>query len=126
MSGIKTSPGPAPAQPQLLILNRWEELLPGLFELTGRFPKSLRFSLSRRVEERALGILEALVAARFRKAGRLHRLRAIDLDLDRIRRLLRLAQARGALSQRGFAKAIGKLDEVGRMLHGWRQAEESA
>lgn len=113
------------AEDELLVLNRWEEMLPALFESTGRWPKPLRVSLGTRVENHALDILEELVIARFQKEGRLDRLRALDLLLERLRRLLRLAQARGALSRDGFERWMRGINEIGKMLAGWRASLKS-
>ena len=64
---------------------------------------------------------ELLVCARYQPSERLRRLERANLLLERMRFLLRLALAARVMPERGFETAMRRMDEVGRMLHGWRQ-----
>lgn len=115
-------PGPKEAGPELLILAKWEEHVAWLFVATGKWPKSARFTLTQRIENHALDVLEMLVSARYEPAGRRETLRKVNLLLERMRFLLRVARQENVMAARGFETALRGIDEAGRMLHGWREA----
>ncbi len=124
---MKRSPFDRPrakaAPPDLLLLQKWEEFAGWFLARTARFPKCVRFTLTQRLENHALDVTELLVVARYRREGRGERLEEINLRLERMRFLLRLAHERNALPDRTFEGALRQIDEVGRMLHGWRRSE---
>ena len=120
-TAVNARPRAKEAGPELLALQRWEEFCGWFLEHTGRWPKALRFTLTQRLENHALDVLEELVQARYQPRGRLGRLQAINLVLERMRFLLRLAHGRASVPKRAFERACSSIDEVGRMLHGWRQ-----
>ncbi len=116
------SRGPREAGPELLVLAKWEELTGWLLEHTDRWPKSVRFTLTQRVQNHVLDIVEMLVVARYDRKGRGERLRQVNLLLERLRFLFRLARRARVCAAKGFESAMRGLDETGRMLHGWRKA----
>lgn len=109
------------ASAELLVLQRWEGHCAHLIAHTGRWPKSIRFTLTQRVHHLALDLLEQLIDARYSPQRRSESLAQCNRDLERMRFLLRLARTLGHSSGRGFERAMRGLDEVGRMIHGWRQ-----
>lgn len=118
-------PPPRQAEPTLLVLARFEEFTGWLLDRTAKWPKSARFTLTQRIENHALDVVEDLVVARYSRAGRRARLDAANLKLERMRHLFRLAQAAKACPFNVFESAMRALDETGRMLHGWRTVEEA-
>lgn len=107
---------------ELLVLARWEEFTGWLLAHTGRWPKHARFTLCQRVQNHALDVTELLVIARWeprRRRGALHR---ANLLLERMRHLFRLARGAQVMPPAGFESAMRGLDEVGRMLGGWRKS----
>jgi hypothetical protein len=115
-------PPPRAAGPELLALAQWEEFVAWLLDHCAKWPKSARFTLTQRVENHALDVVEELVVARYEPRGRLERLREVNLRLERMRFLLRLAVGARTMPKAGFETALRRIDEVGRMLHGWRTA----
>ncbi|MCH9682707.1 MAG: four helix bundle protein [Deltaproteobacteria bacterium] len=109
------------AGPELLVLARWEAFVPWLLGTCGRWPRSVRFTLTQRLENHALDVLELLVVARYQPRQRAGSLLRANLTLERMRFLCRIARARACMSARAFDKAMHDIDETGRMLHGWRQ-----
>ncbi len=104
MSAVPLDRPAAPtAGPELLVLAQWEEFTGWLLAHTGRWPKSVRFTLAQRVEEHALDITEMLVEARYEPEPRRRLLHDVNLRLERVRHLLRLALATNATSNRGFS-----------------------
>lgn len=119
----RPSPRPKPraASDELLVLQRAETLAGELLQRTARWPKSQRHTLTRRIEDHLLDIVDGLVIARYEVDGRLHRLDRVNLLLERTRFLVRLARGSRSCPARHYELASRGLDEVGRMLHGWRK-----
>lgn len=118
-------PKARPAGPELLVLARFEEITAWLLDRTGKWPKNARFTLTQRLENHALDVVEELVVARYQRIGRRERLDAVNLRLERMRHLLRLAHGAQVCPMSTFEGALRGLDEVGRMLHGWRSSLRS-
>ena len=108
------------AGPELLVLARMEEFTGWLLDRTAKWPKSARFTLTQRIENAALDVVEDLVAARYEPRGRRQRLDAVNLRLERMRHLFRLAKGARVCPHNVYESSMRSLDEVGRMLHGWR------
>ncbi len=101
----------------------WERTTGQLLDHTMRFPRAVRFTFARRIDDLALDILERLVEARYAERGRkLALLAEADGRLARLRALLRLATDRGYLSQGALLAVMKPVDETGRMLGGWRRS----
>jgi len=114
-------PSPREAGPELLVLAHWEAFIPWLLACCGRWPRSARFSLTQRIENHALDVLELLVVARYQPRQRARSLQDVNLVLERMRFLSRIARTQGFMSMRAFDKAMRDIDEAGRMVWGWRQ-----
>ena len=101
----------------------WERTVEGLLERTQRFPKAVRQTLTRRVEDRALDVLEGLVSARYAAGAQATGdvLRSVDDALSRLRVLLRLCHRRRLLGDGGYEALARDADTVGRMVGGWRR-----
>ncbi len=103
-----------PALEAMYQLVRW------LIPTVDRFPRRQKFLLGDRIQTTALTGLERLVEATFtRNRGRL--LDRVNVDLDKLRLLLRLAKELGYLDLRRYEHAARRLDEVGRLVGGWRR-----
>jgi hypothetical protein len=110
------------AGPELLVLQKWEAFCGWLLPHTNRWPKSLRFTLTQRVQNHALDVTELLVVARYLPRQRAATLANINLLLERMRFLLRLARDTNVESAKDFERSLCGVDEAGRMIHGWREA----
>ncbi|MFO7565863.1 MAG: diversity-generating retroelement protein Avd [Enhygromyxa sp.] len=126
MTAIRDRPRPREAGPELLVLAHWEAFVPWLLDHCARWPRSARFSLTQRVENHALDVLELLIVARYQPPERAANLRRANLALERMRFLCRIARARRFMSTRAFEKASRDIDEAGRMIHGWRSRKSGA
>lgn len=126
MTAIRDRPRPRDAGPELLVLAHWEAFVPWLLDHCARWPRSARFSLTQRLENHALDVLELLIVARYQPPDRAANLRRANLALERMRFLCRIARTRRFMSTRAFEKASRDIDEAGRMIHGWRSRKQSA
>jgi len=85
---------------------------------TQKFPKSLRFSLGVRIEERMLEILESAVIAN-RRRDKLALLARADEALESLRILVRLSHETRVLAPHSYEYAAREMDEIGKLLGGW-------
>ncbi len=115
-------PAAAAAGPELLVLQKWETFVAWFLNHTGRFAKAARFTLTQRLDNHALDITELLVQARYEPRLRSRLLHEVNLRLERMRFLCRIARDANVENPAGFESTMRHLDECGRMVHGWRVA----
>ena len=115
-------PPAAEAGPELLVLQKWETFVGWFLHHTGKWPKHARFTLAQRLENHALDVTELLVQARYEPRGRSRLLHDVNLRLERMRFLCRIAKDSRVEHEKGFESTMRGLDECGRMVHGWRVA----
>ena len=108
-----------PDSPSVLLL--WEKTLDKLLDRTIAFPKHARFTLTSRIDNLALDIYEGLVEARY-AAEVTPLLKRVNMLLEKIRLLLRLAYKRRFLSEGALRSLIEDIDTTGRMVGGWLKA----
>ena len=101
---------------------RFEAVVLDLLIRTARFPKSNRHTFGTRTDNLALDALERLAAASFAERNR-KRILLCEVDelLLRLRVNVRLAHARRFLDNKSYEFISVGVDEVGRMLAGWRK-----
>jgi hypothetical protein len=87
---------------------------------TARFPRHHRYSLGQRIEGTLQDLLELLIEARYarEKADLLDR---ANLLLERFRFQMRLAKDLKALALNSFEFQAKSVEEIGRMIGGWRK-----
>ncbi len=120
---MTATPPTGPDAPELVL--HWETTLGDLLDRTAQFPKAVRFSFASRIDQLALGVLEALVRARWsEREGKAALLAGADADLAVLRVMVRLSFQRRYLSRAGFEHIAKAVDAAGRMLGGWRRELE--
>lgn len=112
-----------PSTPELFV--HWERFLRWLLLRTARFPRRMRFTLTNRIDNHALDILEAIIEARY-GVERVGALRRVNLTLEKLRLLLRLAHDQRILDTQSFEAACADLDTAGRMTGGWLRHAQGA
>ena len=108
-------------EPPLFVL--WYDFLKWLLEKTGKFPKKVRFTFTTRIDNLAIDIVEGIVEARYSKK-KADILRRIDLNMEKLRILLRACHDLAYLDTKGYEHASKKINEAGKMVGGWRKHEE--
>lgn len=88
-----------------------------------RFPRTHRFTVGQRLEERLLDVLELLERARFGD-GREDALRKADRRLQTVATLFRLSCDMQYMSQGQYGELSERLVGVGRQIGGWRKQVE--
>ncbi|MFN7920411.1 MAG: diversity-generating retroelement protein Avd [Bryobacteraceae bacterium] len=87
-----------------------------------RMPRSHRFALGDRLYTHSLHLVTALTQASFRQ-DKAKPLETASDHVNSIRILLRLAKDLRLLSFDSYAHATALLDELGRMIGGWRKSQ---
>lgn len=106
-------------QSDMPLFVQWELFLRDLFSRTKRFPQCYRHSLTLRVENYALNVMESVVELRFLTGRRrMEHLCRADRQLTLLRVLLRLAHDLGVLDHGSYEHVMRRLDEFGRMIGG--------
>ena len=104
------------------IFARTHDLLQWLLRATEHFPRSQRFALARRAQDTALDLQEALLEAGIAAgATRSPALVRADVELAKLRYDVRLSREMERLSVGQYEHASKLLDEIGRLLGGWRR-----
>ena len=85
-----------------------------------KFPRAQKFLLGDRIQGIALDALERLIAATFTR-DRKTMLDAANLDIEKLRHLFRIAADLRCLDERRHEHAQRQLDDIGRMIGGWRK-----
>jgi hypothetical protein len=100
------------------IFVRTYDWLRWLLPLTMEFPKSQRFVLAQRLQQKSLDFYDHLVAAG-RRVDVADNLQQADILLEQIRLNARLCRDMKLLGPRQYEHAARLLDEIGRLLGGW-------
>lgn len=83
-----------------------------------KFPRGLKFTVGDRIVENLLDSLETLLEAVYTKEKGLH-LRRLNLQIEKIRYLIRLSKDLRAMSIKQYGYISGEINELGRMVGGW-------
>ncbi|MBI4800965.1 MAG: diversity-generating retroelement protein Avd [Elusimicrobia bacterium] len=109
---------------ELPLFVHWEKTLKDILLRTGKFPKRVRFTLSSRIDNLALDVLEGIIEARYAKDKSAVLARA-NLHLEKLRVLLRISHEERHLDHKGFEFMACNIDEAGRMIGGWLRSRSS-
>ena len=104
-----------------IVVQRAYNLALWLVRKVERFPRSFRFSVGDRVVARALDLLETLTEAAY-TSDKVPLLERANRGLNSLRLLLRMTVDLNLLPADAHEFAAGQLEEIGRMIGGWRKA----
>lgn len=125
MSEVQSQDGSGSRPKSVLpLFSHWERTTRDLLGRTQKFPKRVRFTFSTRIDNLALDVYEGLVEARY-SPSKMQTLRKVNLELEKLRLLLRLSHDEGYLDHRGFEHVARNVDEAGRMVGGWIRERQS-
>ena len=113
---------------KFIIYTKAVDFITWLFPAVNRFPKSQRFVLGQQIEIAALKFLEGIIRANLQKekAERRKFLTDLDVDLQVLRSLLRVAYVLKFLSHAQFEFSLERTTELGKILGGWVKQTASA
>ncbi len=100
------------------VIQRHYDFLLWLMERVEKFPRSSRFVLGDRIEGTALEILELLIEAAYTRE-RAGLLRRANVQLEKLRYLIRIANDRRYLNLKQYEFAAGLMMDIGSQIGGW-------
>jgi hypothetical protein len=90
-----------------------------------KFPRSQRFLLGDRIQAAVVDVLERLIEATYTRR-RTAMLAAANLGVEKLRFFFRIAKDLRYLDLRRYEHAARTLDDIGRLIGGWRRAHDAA
>ena len=95
-------------------------------ELKKHFPNSSRYTVGTKIDTFFLDIIEFLVIASYlQKQQKLPYLQKASIKLDLLKFFLQIAWELKALDNKKYITLSGHLNEIGKMLGGWRKGLEN-
>lgn len=107
----------------LPVFVKWLEFLNWLIVAVDKFPKKIKFTVTDRMLNIALDTVELLVVARYSR-NKVGSLRDVNLNLEKLRLLLRISYEHKFLSHAGYKQAMYHINEAGKMVGGWIKQQE--
>lgn len=108
---------------EMPIFTRVFDFLTWLVPVTNHFPRAQRFTTTKRLLDAAFDLSERLEEANLRRGrARLERLDLADEALAKVRHYLRLVHRWHWLTPGQYEHAARMVDEIGRLLGGWKKA----
>ena len=93
-----------------------------LMNASKNFPRTQRFTVTKRLLDAVLNFQERLVEANAcRGKARMKKLDLADAELDKVRLYLRMAFRWTWISQGQYRHAAVQVTEIGRLLGGWKK-----
>jgi hypothetical protein len=102
------------------IFVQWYKTLDWILATIENFPRKARFSVASRLVDQSLDTVELIIDAIYTK-NRLPVLDKINLSLEKQRILFRIAHDRNYITLRQYEYISKELNEVGKMVGGWRK-----
>jgi len=109
---------------KLIIYQRLYDVILYAFPILNRFPKSQKFVLAQQIQNALLDTVKLVVRANVQRDKRAT-LIELDIQLDMARLLIRVAHDLNLLSHRHYGQMAMRLNEIGRLLGGWRKQQEA-
>lgn len=94
------------------------DLLKWLIPTISKFPKSQRYTIGQRIENKLLDILGLLLEANYSKI-KIEILKRANLELEIFRHLIRLSYDLQFINVKRYEFVSYKTNEIGRLLGGW-------
>lgn len=105
------------------LFEHWYKTTDWLLDKCDRMPKSVRHTVSGRIAALALDTLELLTEAAYSKE-KVAPLTRVNLNLEKLRLLVRLCCDRRHLSQVQYEFIQGEINAAGRMCGGWLKQQK--
>ena len=90
-----------------------------------KFPRAQKFTLGDRIVNLALDTLELLIESTYTRQ-RLELLRCANIELEKLRFLIRLSHDFKLISARQYKYISGEINEVGKRVGGWIKSQSTA
>lgn len=98
----------------------WMDALDWILDAVEKYPKSVRFTVSGRIANLTLDVMEKIVEAVYTK-DRSGILQSANLNIEKLRVLFRISFKRRYISLSQYEHVSNLLNETGRMIGGWKK-----
>ncbi|MDM8550050.1 diversity-generating retroelement protein Avd [Desulfobacterales bacterium HSG2] len=102
------------------IFVKWLEATDWILERLDKYPKSVRSTISNRIADMTLDVMEQIIEAIYTK-NRSPILDRINLHIEKLRVMFRISFKRRYISKKQYAYISESLNETGRMVGGWKK-----
>ena len=102
----------------LIIYQKTYDFLLWLYPVVNKFPKSQRFVLGQRIENKTFDLIHSIIIANVDR-DKSATLKQASIELDELRILIRLAKDLHFMNIKQYEVSADKINEVGRLLSGW-------
>ena len=102
----------------LIIYQKTYDFILWLHPVVNKFPKSQRFVLGQRVENKTLDLIHSVIVANAER-DKFAILKQASVELDELRILVRLSKDLHFVNVKQYGVAAEKMNEIGRLLSGW-------
>lgn len=99
----------------------WYQTLDTILNRVEAFPRNARFTLAHRIADAAMDVMQGIVEAIYRRE-RAPLLAEVNIKLEWLRVLLRIAHQRRYLSTAQYESLARDLETAGRMVGGWAKS----
>ena len=106
------------AETELVVIEKSYALLVWSLEHIAKFPRSHRYGIGLRLEQRVNQILELLLAAKYTR-DRLPLLQQANLELEQLRFQFRVVKDVKCISLDSYGSAARFVNEIGKLVGGW-------
>ncbi|WP_018086489.1 diversity-generating retroelement protein Avd [Desulfurispora thermophila] len=106
---------------ELKIRQKCEDMIAYGYTALRQFPKSERYTLAADIKKSMYRLLSLIIAAN-KKYYKKTTFQEMDVELDYLRSLIRLAMQLGFLPFRKYENWAAMLNEIGKMLGGWMKS----
>jgi len=100
---------------------KWSDATDWILDTIEKFPKSVRFTISSRIGNLTLDIMEGIIEAIYTK-NRAYILERINLYIEKLRVIFRISFKRRYISKNQYEYVSTMLNETGKMIGGWKKA----
>jgi len=108
---------------KLEIFTKTYDFILWMLNHTNKFPKSSRFSIAVRIENRLLDFLEIIIEAN-QLSNKVDKLTQADRILEFVRIFVRISKDMNFMNLSSYEFASRKLNELGRLLGGWLKQQK--
>ena len=109
---------------ELILFVKWLEFLKWLLPALEKFPKKSRFTITNRIGNLALDIVELFIEAKYQKE-KIHLLKKANLYLEKIRVLFRISHDMKFISTKAYNFSSKGINEIGILLGGWLKQQKA-
>lgn len=100
---------------------KWLSVLDWILDKTEKIPKSARFSLSGRIANLSIDVMEGIIDAIYSR-DKVYILDRLNIYIEKLRVLFRICYNRRYIGINQYEFIAGELNETGKMIGGWRKS----